>query len=374
MKIRDIVTFFLLFASVSFASAQKVDNSFQLKALKIERKADNLWVRFTADIAPDAAKSNYKLTLTPSLRHGASESKLVPIVVGSRRMHIIDQRLGADTLTHSYATRNGMSVSYDQHIPYAEWMKGASLYINGVSAGCCDSRTLEPLLLAENLVNQKPAPVLPDIISGTSGNGVVSAETKLTAEYPFVSSMTDYSILTEEDIVLSRDKNLIVYFKVNESTVDSGYRENSGEINRLAAALSKINEIPGIKLTKIVVLGFASPDGPLQFNQSLAQQRADGLVNSIVSRTKLSRSYFDIHNGIVAWGKLREYVAASTMSDRGAVLDIIDHTPIWDPTTKVGRQTKLQQLSNGRAYQYMKENFFPHLRTAGIVKVYYEAE
>lgn len=55
-------------------------------------------------------------------------------------------------------------------------------------------------------------------------------------------------------------------------------------------------------------------------------------------------------------------------------MDIIDTTPVWDAAKKVGRLSLLMRLNQGRPYNYMKRHFFPKLRNAGYIKVFFEAQ
>jgi hypothetical protein len=54
------------------------------------------------------------------------------------------------------------------------------------------------------------------------------------------------------------------------------------------------------------------------------------------------------------------------------VLEIIDTTPIWDPQNGDGRENALRRLNGGATYRYMLRNFFPELRHAAYIKVFYE--
>ena len=67
------------------------------------------------------------------------------------------------------------------------------------------------------------------------------------------------------------------------------------------------------------------------------------------------------------WSELRTMILKSDISYKREVLDIIDHISIKD-----GRERKLMDLKSGKPYRYIKEHFFPKLRYAGYIKVYYE--
>ena len=71
---------------------------------------------------------------------------------------------------------------------------------------------------------------------------------------------------------------------------------------------------------------------------------------------------------------LREQVAASDVSYRGEVLDILDRTPVWiyDAEGKIvdGRKKRLMDLQGGEPYRHMLEHFFPDLRNSSNTALY----
>ena len=76
----------------------------------------------------------------------------------------------------------------------------------------------------------------------------------------------------------------------------------------------------------------------------------------------------------IAWGMLREQVAASDVSYRSEVLDILDRTPVWiyDAEGKIvdGRKKRLMDLQGGEPYRHMLEHFFPDLRNSSNTALY----
>jgi Flp pilus assembly protein TadD len=80
----------------------------------------------------------------------------------------------------------------------------------------------------------------------------------------------------------------------------------------------------------------------------------------------LEDEQFYIINGVENWDGLREMVVASDLKDKDKVLEIID--------TESGeaRKMALKRLNNGTTYRYMLKNFYPQLRKACYIAVYYD--
>ena len=142
------------------------------------------------------------------------------------------------------------------------------------------------------------------------------------------------------------------------------------EISRFKSSLNSPAE-SGVIRTYIETL-LEMPCAKL--NEYLAGKRAQALTDYITSHTALSPSLFEISNIGVAWNALRALVADSDMAGKQQVLNIIDTVPVWDATKNVGRLGLIMQLNQGKTYEYMKRHFFPKLRNAGYIKVFYEAQ
>ncbi len=65
-------------------------------------------------------------------------------------------------------------------------------------------------------------------------------------------------------------------------------------------------------------------------------------------------------------------VEKSNLPNKQAIIDIIDNVPIWDAERNTGREQEIKKLDGSRTYSYMLRNFFPELRAAAYIKVYYD--
>ena len=143
----------------------------------------------------------------------------------------------------------------------------------------------------------------------------------------------------------------IVYFKLAKAEIDSNYLDNERVLEHIIDVIRRISEDPEVEIARVVLLGLSSPEGAFEFNKRLSGKRAEALKQYIADRIALADSCFALVNGM-------EY--------RKEVLNIIDSVPIMK-----GREGQLQRLKRGVPYRYLEEHFFPQLRRAGYIKVYY---
>ena len=121
------------------------------------------------------------------------------------------------------------------------------------------------------------------------------------------------------------------------------------------------------RVVRVVIVGSASPEGTLAFNDRLAWNRAVALKDFLLRNTAFPADSMTLFNGSEDWRGLRKLVAASDLYEREEILRIIDNVPVTQ-----GRELELMKLSGGRPYLYMLEHMFPELRNAAFIKVYYE--
>ena len=78
-------------------------------------------------------------------------------------------------------------------------------------------------------------------------------------------------------------------------------------------------------------------------------------------------SYIETVNLGENWDDLRDLIEQSGMPYRQEVLDIIDNYTVAED-----RKEKLKNLHVGIPYRYINEQFFPQLRCAHYIQIFYD--
>lgn len=347
-----ILNILIVFCSIG-VYAQK-NNDITLNDVNIHKVDGKVQIQFKAEIGSKATKSNYKLTLIPILYKEKDSILLKPIVVYTRKSKIVEKREQISAGKHSinlvdeYKTTNKGVVDYSYTVPYAEWMNGGAIYLKRVVAGCCTEKDLSSLLLAENIalvptIIEKPAPV------------VIVKTQPIIKKWQFSK------------------KDMIIDFSVSRTYIDLNLFENKVILDEVVAALQKIRSTSDEKIEKIEITGYASPEGSTAFNMQLGEGRSTALKAYLMEQIpELPESAFVLINGGVNWKRLRDMIVASDMKYKEQVLHIIDNVPAEiDTVNNVSRKKALMDLKGGIPYNYMLKNFFPKLRNACYIGVYY---
>ncbi len=331
------------------------------------RKVDaNVQVAF--DVTFQKWNPNYKVTLTPVVRNENKAEELETFTVVGKFRNIADQRAGITDGNAYPRGKRRQTYHYEVTVPYQDWMQHVSLDVKKLIEGCCESELLSPVALVEDALLYYQ--ITPHYRTDPYEYEFTELE-QYTLDNPFLHSMEDYP-KRYDILVKDRDKgSSVVIFTVGSHNLDMNFQGNQDVLNAISRAFQLIENDPNAILKHIMITGYASPEGSLAFNTALAKRRAETVKTYIQSlMTSPREELFEVHNGREDWDGLREKVENSSMSEKQEILEIIDSYTMEQEI----RKTKLKQLNGGAPYKYMLENFYPPLRSAGYVQVYYEID
>lgn len=365
MKRYIILILSLLFSADLWGAAPE---KLTIENTKVRKVNETVEVSF--DVHIDKLNRNYQVELTPELYNGGHRQALEKLVLTGKRRSLYDIRNRRTPDNGILVKRNNpRTVRYTGKVPYREWMSTVSLALNQTVTGCC-SKSGKPrqTLATDKLLYYEIVPAF----------NTVPLEYRLTElekyslENPFLHPVEDYP--NRYDILFNeRDKGTaVVQFKVGSHVIDMGIPGNRELLDAVGKAFRLIIDDPNASLKQVVIAGYASPEGTLAFNTALAQRRAESFKDYLLDNLEMPRdeNLFELYNGREDWEGLRRLVAASNMDYRQEVLDIIDSYTIEQEE----RKTKLKQLAGGGPYAYMLANFYPSLRNAGYLQVYYDID
>jgi len=157
-----------------------------------------------------------------------------------------------------------------------------------------------------------------------------------------------------------------IYFELNKSVIRESELKKD-EILQLADYLSKQKEI-----LKIEVNGYASPDGELQFNNELANERATAAGVFVMETLKTSKGLRNIkynlnnnklyvqNKGTEDWSGLLKGIEFARIPQKELVKEIITSS-----LSSVEKQAKLRNME--ASWDALAEDYLPPLRRANMV-------
>ena len=325
-------------------------NRLEVAGQQVERNRKQVTVRFTVESREGVPARDYKTVLSPYLFADGDTLYLTPVEISGHRRMLRERQeslLRGDDAAASELFRGeaGSSLDYSCTVPYERWMKQVSLGIGQHCVGCGKSTPLGRVVeLSDVTLYETPEPVM-------------SLEARRA---PVLKEANRRWLFSK--------RGMVVHYEVASASIDIEAFDNAATLDEIIAALHKVLDDRDSRLNRIELSGFASPEGRLQFNVELSERRAVALRDYLMAEIpELQSDNFELNNGAVNWEGLRRKVEASDMRYRDEVLDIIDNVP-----ADKGRNHQLMALHAGEPYRYMMKHFFPELRNACYISVYYD--
>ena len=137
---------------------------------------------------------------------------------------------------------------------------------------------------------------------------------------------------------------------------------NSDEMKALKAAIKDAKAAEKKEINKIEVSGYASPDGGMDLNEKLAQNRQKAAANFLKKDLKKNKLDNAIESNITAedWEGFQKAMENSNMQDKDLVLRVL--SMYSDPEE---REAQIKNLSN--VYGTIAEEILPALRRSRLI-------
>lgn len=172
------------------------------------------------------------------------------------------------------------------------------------------------------------------------------------------------TVTTEEEIRKpeERQEQGTLYFPVGKADL-----LNRREMEHMDKAIATLRADSRITVTRITITAYASPEGTVRRNEQLSRQRADNVLNHCRKQFGPDELLFSTVIAGEDWQGLAEAVAASQLSEKDEILQIINIEDI------ARRKANLERLNGGRPYFKLIREVYPGLRRV-ICKIEYSVK
>lgn len=375
----------LILTAFSFSNlvARGKDGKIIVSGVTTELQDNEISLSFDLRPVKDVATHVY----VPVITDGEYKVSFPAVVVRGKRSGIIWERHElADgskaRFEADHRIKGGDHFTYTARADFQPWMSGASVYMESVSEACGNS-SFDQVLLAEGVLAEaalaekdvfQAETVEQELVTIVEAEVAMTVPERIAVALPFIFPASDFN--PDEPVKFYNDDKgsaLTVYYRVNSYDIEPEYRGNDQTLTNLLASIDIINQNRDSKVEYVVIAGFASPEGPSEYNDRLAWERAISIKEYVLNHTDMKGEDIKLYNGSADWRGLRVLIENDKqVPDRQEVLDIIDNHPVWNPATKTGRITLLRKLNGGEPYRYLSENILPKLRNGAFIRVYFE--
>lgn len=157
-----------------------------------------------------------------------------------------------------------------------------------------------------------------------------------------------------------------VYFTLSRSNYEPMLDNNAVSVDSFIEQLSA--GIASHSLQNVIVTGYASPEGPVEFNKKLANKRRQALIDIIINRTTISQQQVFTQQPEKGeeWEILRTLVANTpNVPNRDKIIAIINA----DNLTDAQRLLRIKAIDNRTTYRWLLKHIFPKLRFARAIAI-----
>lgn len=334
---KKILSLFLAIAPIAqVASAQGYKGNVSFTPVAVSKQADSLRLQFSTILDDVKLRSRASMVLTPRLvsADGLHSYEFQPVLVGGRNRKIMWKRHAVKPAEAQMVRRhNGRqeSVVHNLAAPYAAWMRNARLVVDEYVQGCAACELgKQNYVLSQRLFKEPYRP----------------------------SFAVNYITPEPEPVKVRADKFVARFnFRVNRSELLPNLGNNAYELRRVDSVATAILKNPDVQVKNVAIDGYASPEGNFKSNITLSQNRAMAFVKHMKSAYNLGTDLFDVKGHGEDWTGLAQAVQASDLTEKQAVLDIIQNN-----ADDVKRKQQLKALNGGATYARLLQDIYPPLR------------
>lgn len=280
-------------------------------------------------------KSNTVLQIVPTLQanDGSEQLDLPAISISGRTRAIMLRRMGkqVDIIRNKSGEQH---YRYTAEVPFALWMKDASLIFRAKGYGCAECELGDyTTLLTPNALAPLYQPQYRYAMLVPEGEETKRREESLTAQ---------------------------ITFPVSQTSLNMNLGNNRAEIKRIDDKLTELTRNKNLTVDALSIAGYASPEGSEDLNNRLAQGRVDRVAQHIVSKSPRLKGHYTSRATGADWDGLREAVAASSLDHKEQILEILQKEPVSE------RTAALRAIDDGQTYAQLLQTYYPPLRRTVI--------
>lgn len=346
-KSRFIISAIAFICSITLFSTNTKLKTNQVGISTFKREKDSVQVAFWIK-QMKRINTLRELIIQPVISNGNDSLILSTYAIRGRYNNNLHKRDNVFTATNNKSNisqsviisknqKNGSILFIDTVITYQPWMKHADLNLRADLCGCGAEQSI--------IYDSKNLDYYPSLME----------------IHPFLV----FSLSRTDESIIKNRKKYTLYFRVNESIIDTNYMGNAETLNQLK------NDIKGfsqnlLNITNVLITGYASPEGPLSGNKKLAESRSFAFaeISRILSSEKIfSNPELDITDE--DWEGLNFGLESDTSALAQKTLNILRNKK-----QRREQKTELKYSQNGKVYDFIKRNYLNRLRKSDLIIEY----
>lgn len=311
--------------------------------MELDKNGGNVCLSMTIRLDSTKIRSQHTISLTPVITASDSthEMEFGTVIVDGNTRHKVflrrDLLEGTDpsrdsaTVIIHRKNRSSQEYRFVSSVPYSRWMLGGSVIVRESVSGCADCGEGK----SEKILDSQ---VLPRFIPDWKTSRIEPAPEP---------------VKRREESRVAR-----LQFRWDRYDIDPDWKGNRAVLDTVANSIAIVNEKDYIAITGIYVAGFASPEGPYEYNMNLSRNRAESFADYIAGNEGIVREMVTVEWGGEDWEGLKAQLQETDFPKRGEIAGTID-------TFTADRnecETRMRSLLSQDEYRWLMRNIYPYLR------------
>ena len=326
---------------IAFASCSKMgeltSDYFTTNPEVLEAVAGKVPVTINGKFPEKFMKKNITVEVTPVLRWNGGEAKGQPATFQGEKVEG-----NAQTISYKMGGNYTMKTSFD----YVPEMAKSELYLDFIVKKGDKVTALPSVKIADGVIATSELATMTD---KNNANGTTATSVSADAFQRIIKEAQEASIMFLIQRANLRNSEL-------KSEDLKNFHEKIAEVN----ADSK-----NYKLNNIEISAYASPDGGLELNKGLAENREKNTEKYLNRQLKKAKIETDVDAKYTAqdWEGFKELVSKSNLQDKDLILRVL--SMYQDPEQ---RETEIKNISS--VYKDLADEILPQLRRARLIANY----
>lgn len=290
-----------------------------------------------------------EMTVTPVLKYDGGEASFPALKLQG-------EEVVANNKVVSYD--NGGSFSVKGAVPYEAAMRMSELILNVelAKSGTDKTATIEPIKVADGvistseLVQKSGMPIL-----GLQADAEAKSKEGEVKNSEYDASRDEFHRVLADEFIAD------VHFLINSSYV-RGTERKGEDVDNFSEYVKDAYTVENKDLKDVEVSAYASPDGEVDWNDKLSQQRESSASKFLARSLKKAGVDVDLKTKYTAedWEGFKELLEKSDVQDKELILRVL--TMYTDPEV---RENEIRNLSE--AFSAVAEDILPQLRRAKFI-------
>lgn len=329
-------------AQIPCKECDSIVSMIDVKDMYWNRINQDILVNFSLDASKLNLKSNESILIVPSVVGNGKENNIAGIMLCGRRQYLMMKRTKRKELE-----KKGIKLLwFSKHAPNDGIYNYHNLIKEEQGEFMCDS-----IILSKYYIG--------------CGNGLnLLGETGIQqymAEKPYEVSPKLIYLQPNVESIKERSESGKAYldFPVNRTEIYEDFRANRNELKVIRKSIEKVLYNEDIRICKIRIHGFASPEGSYKNNERLAKDRSIALKEYVKGLYDFDDEICEVSYTPEDWNGLDEYAQTGMSRIAKTLGPLLKDTRGMEPDR---REYSIRKRLGITDYSFLRDSIYPKLR------------